>query len=71
MLFKFFKSQWDFPARGDWVIQCMKDLNDFDLHFNFEYFEGKSKAAFKKIIDKKCKIYANKILAFKNEKSTL
>ena len=58
MLYKFFKAQWNFPARGDWVVQCREDLRDFELPSHLEYFEGKSKAAFKRIMDKKCKQFA-------------
>ena len=58
MLSKFFKTQWDFPARGDWVIQCKQDLNDFNLPEQFDFYKGKSQEAFKVLIDKKCKEFA-------------
>ena len=49
-----------------------KDLSDFDLPCNFEYFERKSKAAFKKIIDKKSKeLASDKFIKFRASHSKM
>ena len=65
MLFNFFKAQWDFPARKT-------SVSDYDLSCNFEYFERKSKAAFKKIIDKKSKeLASDKFIKFRASHSKM
>ena len=65
MLFNFFKAQWDFPARKT-------SVSDYDLPCNFEYFERKSKAAFKKIIDKKSKeLASDKFIKFRASHSKM
>ena len=58
MLYKFFQAQWEFPVRGDWVLQCNQDLIDFNLPNQLDYFKGKSKDTFKAAINKKAKEYA-------------
>ena len=57
MLYKFFKAQWEYPVRGDWVLQCKQDLEDFNLPNQLDYFEGKSKDSFKAAINRKTKDY--------------
>ena len=39
-------------------MHCREDLRHFELPSQLEYFEGKSKAAFKRIMDEKCKQFA-------------
>ena len=58
MLYKFLQAQWEFPVRGDWVLQCNQDLIDFNLPNQLDYFKGKSKDTFKAAINKKAKEYA-------------
>ena len=57
MLYKFFKAQWEYPVRGDWVLQCKQDLEDFNLPNQLDYFEGKSKDSFKAAFNRKTKDY--------------
>ena len=43
MLYKFFKVQWDFPAKGDWTLDAKLDLLDFDIPDHLGFLQGKSK----------------------------
>ena len=66
MLFKFFKVQWDRPAKGDWTTQVKKDLEDFDIPGCLEYLEGISVNSFKSLVKKKSVEYA--LEKFQNKK---
>ena len=58
MQYKFFKAQWDFPVRGDWTKQVREDLEDFGIVEDLKSMEDKSKDAFKRMVNIKCKEYA-------------
>ena len=58
MQYKFFKAQWDFPAKGDWTRQVQEDLSDFDIEENLSLLEEVSKASFKTRINKTAKEYS-------------
>ena len=58
MLFKFFKTQWDHSASGDWTRQVQVDLKDFGIIQDLEEIKSKSTYSFKKIVQVKFKEYA-------------
>ena len=68
MLYQFFQAQWNFPVRGDWVIQVKEDILDFDLPEKLCSFEGKSKEGIKRMVDKASTKFA--LTKFNNMKSS-
>ena len=58
MLFKFFKTQWDHSASGDWTRQVKVYLTDFGISQDLEEIKLKSTYSFKKLVQVKSKEYA-------------
>ena len=58
MLFKVFKTQWNFPCKGDWTLLVKKDLDDFDIESDLTDIKLKSKETFKKLVKSKARDYA-------------
>ena len=72
MLYKFFNVQWKYPIRNDWTAQVKKDLNDFQLPHNLDFFRGKSKEAFKLLSKSKAQNFElDRLLTLKENKSKL
>ena len=56
MLSKFFKAQWNFPAKkNDWTEQARADLIELGLDEELSWFEKKSKQSFKKLVKEQVK----------------
>ena len=70
MLLKFFVTQANQPCKGDWTETVKKDLEQFDIQYDFNYFKSKSKDAFKKIVKVKAKEVALKELKIKQQQHT-
>ena len=69
MLFKFFITQWNYPAsRNEWTEQVRKDLKDFDLIEDLEWIKTKSKLTFKTLVKIKAREIAFTYL--NNKKAT-
>ena len=59
MLYKFFITQWRYPApKNEWTEQVKEDLTDFGFPVDLEYLEGKSVNWFKHEVKKKAKEFA-------------
>ena len=57
MIYKFFKTQWDYPVKDDWTTQVRQDLRDFEMSDNLDFIKSKSKYCFKNLVKEKAKKY--------------
>jgi hypothetical protein len=58
MLKSFFKVQWQFPVKNDWVEQVKEDLKDFGIQPDLEKIQAKSTWSFKNLLKIKMKEHA-------------
>ena len=55
MLNKFFMAQWKYPCKDDWTELVKKDLADFQIPEELDYFKSISVHSFKTLVKKKAK----------------
>ena len=70
MLCKFFVTQANQPCKGDWTEAVKRDLEQFNIPYDFNYLKSKSKDAFKRIVKNKAKEVALEVLKAKQQKHT-
>ena len=68
MLYKVFKTQWDYPVKGDWVLEVREDMLEFGLSMSLEEIQKISKSKFKQLVKIKATEFALENLLDEKEK---
>ena len=72
LLYKFFEAQTKNPAKGDWIIQVLKDLTDLEITNNLNDIKIMKKNSFKLKVKEKIKVLAlNYLCNIKKEHSKM
>ena len=50
MLYRVFKTQWDYPVKGDWVLEVKEDMLQFGISMSLEEILKTSKSKFKNLV---------------------
>ena len=58
LMYAFIHSQISDPIKGDWYLQVVKDMEDFNLSSDLYFYENISTKKFKDLIKKQSKIYS-------------
>ena len=68
MLYKVFKTQWDYPVKGDWVLEVRENMLEFGIAMSLEEIQKTSKSKFKQLVKIKATEFALENLLDKKEK---
>ena len=60
LVFRVIMAQYNKRAKGDWIIDVLKDINDLKIKTDFEFRRSLSKASFKKIVKSQMNLFALK-----------
>ena len=66
MLSEFFNTQWQYEVKNDWTTDVKKNLDEFGITKDFDYFREKSKESFLSLVRKKAREFEfNRLLNLK------
>ena len=68
LILKFFNAQNQNPLKGDWVLQVLQDLTDFEIKMTFEEIQSTSKYSFKCLVKKAMQTKAFEWLEIEKDK---
>ena len=68
MLFKVFKTQWEHPVKGDWVLEVKENMIEFGMSMSLDEIKRTSKSKFKHLVKVKATEWALESLLEEKEK---